>query len=64
MPKWQRNGWRTVNGENVKNKADMEKLSNVCSKIDVKWVNLCAHLVNLIIIVINYYRPMFPGTME
>lgn len=40
MPKWKRNGWKTVNGEDVKNRADLEKLSNACSMVDVKWVRL------------------------
>ena len=38
MPKWRMNGWKTTNGEDVKNKTDLERLSDACSKIDVKWV--------------------------
>ena len=35
---WQRNGWKTANGGDVKNKADIERLSNLCRRIDVTWV--------------------------
>ena len=39
IPKWKINGWKTINGANVKNREDLEKLQEVCSKINVKWVS-------------------------
>ena len=36
--KWKRNGWQTVNCEEVKNKEDIQRLDNLCQQIDVKWV--------------------------
>ena len=38
MNGWKRNGFRTANGTDVKNKEDIVKLYNLCQMIDVKWV--------------------------
>jgi len=37
--KWKKNGWKTVNGTEVKNKNEFQKLSKLCDEIDVKWVS-------------------------
>ena len=39
MNSWKRNGFKTANGTNVKNRDDIMKLYNLCQKIDVKWVS-------------------------
>jgi len=36
--KWKRNGWQTVQNEDVKNKEDLMQLDSLCHQIDVKWV--------------------------
>ena len=38
MAKWKKNGWILASGEPVKNKEDLLKLDEVCSKIPVTWV--------------------------
>ena len=40
MKNWKRNGWKLADGSPVKNKEDLVKLDEVCSKISVSWVNL------------------------
>lgn len=37
--RWKRNGWKTINGTEVKNKDEFQKLSKLCDEIDVKWVS-------------------------
>ena len=49
--KWEKNDWKTVNGDNVKNKPDLERLTSACSRLDVKWVTLDIYLVS---VVLNY----------
>ena len=36
--RWKKNGWKTVNGTEVKNKVEFQKLTKLCDEIDVKWV--------------------------
>ena len=36
--RWKKNGWKTINGTEVKNKAEFQRLSKLCDEIDVKWV--------------------------
>ena len=38
MPKWQKNGWKTVNHKAVKNKKDLVRLNDLCQQVDVQWV--------------------------
>ena len=40
MKNWKRNGWKLADGSPVKNKEDLVKLDEVCSKISVSWVKL------------------------
>lgn len=35
---WKTNGWKTTDGGNVKNQADIENLDNLCRRVDIKWV--------------------------
>ena len=37
---WKSNGWKSTRGEDVKNKEDILRLDNLCSKINVKWVSI------------------------
>ena len=37
--RWKKNGWKTVNGTEVKNKNEFQKLAKLCDEIDVKWVS-------------------------
>ena len=36
--RWKKNGWKTVNGTEVKNKVEFQILTKLCDEIDVKWV--------------------------
>lgn len=36
--RWKKNGWKTINGTEVKNKNEFQKLTKLCDEIDVKWV--------------------------
>lgn len=38
--RWKKNGWKTSNGESVKNIDDLKKLDDLCSKIKINWVTL------------------------
>lgn len=40
---WQANGWRTSANKDVMNKDEMLRLSNLCTRISVKWVHVAAH---------------------
>lgn len=46
--KWERNGWKTSTGDDVKNREDMEKLLCACKKIDVKWVSVFTCIYNVL----------------
>lgn len=37
--RWKKNGWKTVNGTEVKNKNEFQKLVKLCDEVDVKWVS-------------------------
>ena len=37
--RWKKNGWKTVNGTEVKNKTEFQRLTKLCDEIDVKWVS-------------------------
>lgn len=37
--RWKKNGWKTVNGTEVKNKDEFQKLAKLCDELDVKWVS-------------------------
>lgn len=37
--RWKKNDWKTVNGTEVKNKNEFQKLVELCDEIDVKWVS-------------------------
>lgn len=37
--RWKKNGWKTINGTEVKNKNEFQKLAKLCDEIDVKWVS-------------------------
>ena len=36
--KWKNNGWKTANGDPVKNRDDIRYLDELCSKLTVVWV--------------------------
>lgn len=38
IKKWKGNGWHTTDGGAVKNKPDLQRLDDLCSRVDVKWV--------------------------
>ena len=38
MTRWKENGWKTTNGDVVKDKTDFQKLENLCQELNVKWV--------------------------
>lgn len=44
--RWKKNGWKTVNGTEVKNKNEFQKLAKLCEEIDVKWVSCILILCN------------------
>jgi len=39
MPRWLGNGWKTANGTQVANKAQLQILMSAKEGIDLKWVN-------------------------
>lgn len=39
LARWRQNGWRLIDGSQVKNKVDFEKLYKESIDMDVKWVN-------------------------
>lgn len=41
--RWKKNGWKTVNGTEVKNKNEFQKLAKLCEEIDVKWTHVPGH---------------------
>ena len=43
---WRKNGWMTTSGNPVKNRADIEHLSNLATRVDVKWVCTCLCVTN------------------
>lgn len=44
--RWKKNGWKTINGTEVKNKNEFQKLAKLCDEIDVKWVSCILILCN------------------
>ncbi|XP_046851225.1 ribonuclease H1-like isoform X2 [Xenia sp. Carnegie-2017] len=44
MKGWKLNGFKTANGQDVKNKQDIVKLYNLCQIIDVKWTHVRGHV--------------------
>ncbi|XP_061425145.1 ribonuclease H1 [Lethenteron reissneri] len=40
---WKQNGWKTVTGEPVKNKAEFQKLDRLSQGIDVTWKHVPGH---------------------
>ena len=40
MPNWKRNGWKTSNGQTVKNKDDFIELDRDMQGIDINWVGI------------------------
>ena len=44
--RWKKNGWKTINGTEVKNKNEFQKLVKLCEEIDVKWVSCILILGN------------------
>lgn len=45
--RWKKNGWKTVNGTEVKNKVEFQKLTKLCDEIDVKWTHVRGHQGNI-----------------
>ncbi len=43
LPKWKANGWRTANGQPVKNKVQWETLLDVAEGLKVEWEWVRAH---------------------
>lgn len=41
--RWKKNGWKTINGTEVKNKNEFQKLAKLCEEIDVKWTHVPGH---------------------
>lgn len=41
--RWKKNGWKTVNGTEVQNKDEFQKLSKLCDEVDVKWTHVPGH---------------------
>ncbi|KAL9980315.1 hypothetical protein ACROYT_G008881 [Oculina patagonica] len=41
--RWKKNGWKTINGTEVKNKNEFQKLNKLCDEIDVKWTHVPGH---------------------
>lgn len=39
IDKWKKNGWRTAARGDVKNQADLQRLDDLCKRVDVKWVS-------------------------
>lgn len=40
IDKWERNGWKTSTGDDVKNKEDIMRLRGLTKRINVKWVRI------------------------
>lgn len=45
--RWKKNGWKTINGTDVKNKVEFQKLTKLCDEIDVKWTHVRGHQGNM-----------------
>lgn len=43
IKKWKKNNWKSVNGNDVKNKVDLVKLDGLCEKLNVKWEYVPGH---------------------
>ncbi|XP_074636556.1 ribonuclease H1-like [Acropora palmata] len=41
--RWKKNGWKTINGTEVKNKTEFQTLTKLCDEIDVKWTHVPGH---------------------
>jgi ribonuclease HI len=47
MVKWKKNGWKTSNGDSVKNYDILKKLDELCThKMKVKWDHIPGHKGN------------------
>ena len=48
MPKkWKLNGWKTSEGQPVKNRSELERLESILSGLDIKWTHVESHSGNL-----------------
>lgn len=43
VSKWKLNGWKTIIGEDVKNKEDIIRLDDLNSQLEVKWTHVRGH---------------------
>ncbi|XP_077185182.1 ribonuclease H1-like [Paroedura picta] len=43
VPNWQRNGWKTSNGQDVVNREDFERLSKLSEGMDIQWMHVPGH---------------------
>ncbi|NP_001072354.1 uncharacterized protein LOC779807 [Xenopus tropicalis] len=43
VPKWKENGWKTVDGRDVINKQDFQKLDKACENMDIRWNYVPGH---------------------
>ena len=46
MPKWKQNGWKTSEGQPVKNRPELERLESILSGSDIKWSHVESHSSN------------------
>uniref|UniRef100_A0A803JPR3 Ribonuclease H1 n=1 Tax=Xenopus tropicalis TaxID=8364 RepID=A0A803JPR3_XENTR len=43
VPRWKENGWKTIDGRDVINKQDFQKLDKACENMDIKWNYVPGH---------------------
>ncbi|NP_001089336.1 uncharacterized protein LOC734386 [Xenopus laevis] len=46
VPRWKENNWKTIDGRDVINKQDFQKLDKACENMDVKWNYVPGHSGN------------------
>ncbi|XP_040286922.1 ribonuclease H1-like isoform X1 [Bufo bufo] len=46
VPRWKKNNWMTLYGEEVVNKEEFESLDNLCKELDVQWTQVQGHRGN------------------
>ncbi|KAM4695199.1 ribonuclease H1-like [Discoglossus pictus] len=46
VPRWKENGWKTIDGRDVINRQDFERLDQACEGMDVTWKHVPGHSGN------------------
>ncbi|KAM4695166.1 ribonuclease H1-like [Discoglossus pictus] len=46
VPRWKENGWKTIDGRDVINREDFERLDQACEGMDITWKHVPGHSGN------------------